>query len=113
MGLRQDRLLPGHEVDNRVIAPVEAGAGIKLKAFGVGIDEHAGYRNEDAARDDITTTPLEANGTIGGTATIPLAIVPVGPVPVPVGVQVGFKLNIPAAVSQLAYGIRQLFSSEK
>jgi hypothetical protein len=114
IGLRQDRDLPTHEVHHSIITPVEAGVGLQLKVGGLGPDIQRGYQNADARASrggNEVTTPVEGDGTIGFTGTIPLGAVPIMGVPVPVGIQVSGSLNVPAAISQIVGGFRKLFGS--
>ena len=103
VGVKQD--VVGGEVDNSGVASAQVGVGIKLTAFGVGVDEFIGFQAGDE-REPVKSTPVEADGTVGFTGTIPL--VWAGPVPIG-GPQVSFELNVPAALRRIRDGISSLF----
>jgi RHS repeat-associated protein len=106
-GVQQDRVLPNGGADNHLTGGAKLGAGIKLKAFGEGVDLQLGPKVGD--EDEIKTTPVEGDGTIGFSGTIPL--VWAGPVPIG-GPQVSASLNIPAAIRRIGDGLRNLFSGQ-
>ena len=106
-GVQQDRMLPNGGADNHATGGAKLGAGIKLKAFGEGVDLQLGPKVGD--EDEIKTTPVEGDGTIGFSGTIPL--VWAGPVPIG-GPQVSASVNIPAAIRRIGDGLRNLFSGQ-
>jgi len=92
-GIKQTADIVSRLPTNSGVWSARAGVGLKLRAFGHGPDMFKGVQAGER-RDDIKSVPVEGDGTVAITATIPLF-------GSPLGVQFTYKLNIPAAVKQL------------
>jgi hypothetical protein len=106
LGVRQDvARTDASDYENDATAGARIGVGVKAKVWGVGIDEFLGTQFGDA-REPLKTTPVEADGTVSVTFTIPTLWV--GSVPVG-GPQITFGVNLPAAFRALRDGIASFF----
>jgi RHS repeat-associated protein len=109
-GLRHDRPLPGGGAETSTVGGAQAGITFNAKFRGEGPELHLGPRSGDNADSErLTSTPVEGNGTVSVSGTIP--VVWYGPIPVG-GVQLEASLNIPAAVRRFMDGINNLTGGE-
>jgi hypothetical protein len=104
-GVRQDRMLPGNEVDNQLVGSAEVGLKMTAKVGSFGFEDLGpgrGIGDVNAPR----ATPVDGDGTVALKFTIPLLWA--GPVPIG-GAQVDARLNVPAAFDKIITDVRNLF----